>query len=80
MFAEVKCKDLPDLIDGKVTPSSCSLMKSPYGQICQFSCRKGYKLAGPYSKQCTEKGSWTDIEIDNKCIGEDLLLLLVSRS
>ena len=70
LFAEVKCSSLPELIDGKITPSSCALVKSPFGQTCAMTCRKGYKLAGPHRKQCTEAGEWTDPDQDNKCIGQ----------
>ena len=69
-FPEVKCSSLPELIDGKMSPRSCGVVKSSFGQTCTMSCRKGYKLAGPYSRQCTELGEWTDNDKDNKCIGE----------
>ena len=69
--SEVRCKALPPLLDGTVEPRSCTTRRSPFGSRCTFTCRRGYTMLGPYSRQCTEDGYWTpDDTLENKCIGQ----------
>ena len=70
-FVEIRCNALPELSDGTVDPSSCISQSSPFGSRCTFTCNRGYKLIGPYSRQCTENGYWTpDSLLENKCLGK----------
>ena len=67
---EIICGPLPELIDGHVTPPTCTLGTSPFGTVCTMGCRHGYKMVGAYSKQCSHSGQWLPKNTkDNLCYG-----------
>jgi len=68
VVVEVRCSELPALVDGRISPASCTSRPSPYGTVCSLSCRRGYKLSGPRSRQCVESGRWAPDD-DSICVG-----------
>ena len=64
------CSSLNKLQFGRIEPRSCLSRKIAYGTKCTFRCDHGYKLIGPYSKQCTENAKWNPSgSAENKCLG-----------
>ena len=71
LCSEITCKPLATIPDGRVQPQSCVAEKSVFGSVCTYTCQAGYKLIGPYSRQCTVTGLWKpDDEAESKCIGK----------
>jgi len=70
---EVRCSALPTLVDGRLSPASCTTRPSRYGTVCSLSCRRGYKLTGPSSRQCIESGKWNPDD-DSLCVGQSVAL------
>ena len=73
---EVRCSALPALVDGRLNPPTCTTGRSPYGTVCSLSCRQGYKLTGPTSRQCVETGKWSPEE-DSVCVGQLTSIFIV---
>ncbi|CAH1773674.1 unnamed protein product, partial [Owenia fusiformis] len=66
---EIKCRVLPALKDGNMEPSKCSKQDMPSGSICRMKCDPGYRREGPYTKQCSTSGKWSQ-ETRTECIDE----------
>ncbi|XP_034255699.1 sushi, von Willebrand factor type A, EGF and pentraxin domain-containing protein 1-like isoform X2 [Thrips palmi] len=69
----ITCRPLPKVFNGLVTPLSCTASsKLPFGQRCNISCEKGYKLVGPISRKCGGKGGqWSLKSSASKCLDEE---------
>jgi len=76
---EVRCSALPVLVDGRLSPSSCTTRPSRYGSVCALSCRRGYKLTGPSSRQCVESGKWNPDD-DSVCVGQSVIIVIINQS
>ncbi|XP_077984887.1 uncharacterized protein LOC144439473 [Glandiceps talaboti] len=58
---QVTCPGFQPIVDGAIEPVECMLESPlPYGTECYLSCNSGYRQTGPYSKQCTADGDWSD--------------------
>ena len=50
----IRCGYPGHLADGHVIGRSYL-----FGDVVHYSCRQGYKLDGPKSRQCTKNGNWS---------------------
>ncbi|KAL3867863.1 hypothetical protein ACJMK2_040709 [Sinanodonta woodiana] len=56
----ITCKALPVIRDGSIYPAVCTENDEvSYGTTCSITCRSGYTLIGPHSRQCLPNGMWT---------------------
>nr|XP_006825005.1 PREDICTED: uncharacterized protein LOC100367903 [Saccoglossus kowalevskii] len=64
-YCKVRTCQTPDVSDGMVIRNSsfCSLDNDtmPYGSLCDFSCKEGYRLEGAHSVSCGPDGVWLQL-------------------
>ncbi|KAL3867860.1 hypothetical protein ACJMK2_040706, partial [Sinanodonta woodiana] len=54
------CQALPVIRDGSIYPAVCRENDEvSHGTTCSITCRSGYTLIGPHSRQCLPNGMWT---------------------
>ena len=54
IFPVIRCGYPGHILNGHVIGRSYL-----FGDVIHYSCRQGYKLDGPKSRQCTKSGHWS---------------------
>ncbi|XP_053975953.1 sushi, von Willebrand factor type A, EGF and pentraxin domain-containing protein 1-like [Hylaeus volcanicus] len=65
----ITCEPLKRIANGKIFPESCSgPEKVPFATNCTISCKEGFVLEGPRSRQCGGRsGVWSQRRSVNRC-------------